>query len=39
MAVEELLDRQASARRSATPRQVDLVLARLVPGDTLLVRA
>ena len=37
MEVDEFLELQASSRRSATTRKVDLVLARLAPGDTLLV--
>ena len=37
MEVDEFLELQASARRSTTIRKVDLLLARLVPGDTLLV--
>jgi DNA invertase Pin-like site-specific DNA recombinase len=36
--VDEFLELQASSRRSTTTRKVDLLLARLVPGDTLLVR-
>src|SRR2546422_9671911 len=35
--VDEFLELQASARRSAKVRKVDLLLARLAPGDTLLV--
>ena len=37
MAVDEFLELQASSRRSTTTRKVDLLLARLAPGDTLLV--
>jgi hypothetical protein len=37
MAVDEFLELQASSRRSATTRKVDVLLARLAPGDTLLV--
>ena len=37
MEVDEFLELQVSSRRSATTRKVDLLLARLVPGDTLLV--
>ena len=37
IAVDEFLELQASARRSAKIRKVDLLLARLAPGDTLLV--
>jgi DNA invertase Pin-like site-specific DNA recombinase len=36
-AVDEFLELQASSRRSAKVRKVDLLLARLAPGDTLLV--
>src|SRR5215467_229924 len=35
--VDEFLELQASSRRSAKIRKVDLLLARLAPGDTLLV--
>jgi DNA invertase Pin-like site-specific DNA recombinase len=35
--VDEFLELQASSRRSAKVRKVDLLLARLAPGDTLLV--
>ena len=37
IAVDEFLELQASSRRSAKVRKVDLLLARLAPGDTLLV--
>src|SRR6266850_1907727 len=37
MEIDEFLELQASARRSAKVRKVDLLLARLVPGDTLVV--
>src|SRR5262245_18436007 len=37
MDVDEFLELQASSRPSTTIRKVDLLLARLVPGDTLLV--
>ena len=37
IAVDEFLELQASSRRSAKIRKVDLLLARLAPGDTLLV--
>jgi DNA invertase Pin-like site-specific DNA recombinase len=37
IAVDAFLELQASSRRSATIRKVDLLLARLAPGDTLLV--
>jgi len=35
--VDECLELQAASRRSTTIRKVDLLLARLVPEDTLLV--
>jgi hypothetical protein len=35
--IEEFVELQASTRRSAKVRKVDLLLARLAPGDTLLV--
>jgi DNA invertase Pin-like site-specific DNA recombinase len=37
MKIDEFLELQASSRHSATTRKVDLLLARLAPGDTLLV--
>jgi len=37
IAVDEFLELQASSRRSTKVRKVDLLLARLAPGDTLLV--
>ena len=37
MEVDEFLELQASSRRSATTRKVDVLLARLAPEDTLLV--
>ena len=37
MEVHEFLELQASSRRSATTRKLDLLLARLAPGDTLMV--
>ena len=37
IAVDEFLELQASSRRSAKVRKVDLLLARLAPGDTPLV--
>ena len=36
MAVDAFLALQASSRRSATTRKVDVLLARLAPGDTRL---
>ena len=37
MEVDEFLELQASSRRSTTTQKVDVLLARLAPGDTLLV--
>ena len=37
IAIDEFVELQASTRRSAKVRKVDLLLARLAPGDTLLV--
>jgi DNA invertase Pin-like site-specific DNA recombinase len=37
MEVQEFLELSVSSRRSAKERKVDLLLARLAPGDTLLV--
>jgi DNA invertase Pin-like site-specific DNA recombinase len=37
MEVQEFLELYVSSRRSAKERKVDLLLARLAPGDTLLV--
>ena len=37
IAIDEFLELQASSRRSAKVRKVALLLARLAPGDTLLV--
>jgi DNA invertase Pin-like site-specific DNA recombinase len=37
MEVQEFVELYASSRRSAKERKVDLLLARLAPGDTLLV--
>ena len=37
MEVHEFLEIQASSRRSATVRQLDVLLSRLAPGDALIV--
>lgn len=37
LVVDEILEIQASARRSRTVRRIDALLSRLEPGDTLIV--